>query len=222
MKKKSIIIPFLSLILLAGICFIQCAPTPPSRKLVLRYDDPCYDSITSTYSFTVLVDSADGTIFEYSLMDADSVLYHNETGVFTGIEPFNEGYDLMVKAVWQDTTIVHPSVRVWFPIFVPSVNPMTKEELTQLINAEDMSLQLNDNPHIAQGIEVVVTDAKLEASSLFEVIEYIHHNQWSMVEVTAIHYNEQQRIDKITLKPKKEILPEPPVESDDDIDFSIL
>ena len=189
---------------------------------VLKWDKPVYDEKTKTYSLTLYADSTSEAEVTYFLLDGDSVIMQNKEGLFTGITPFDEGYNVQATVVWSDTTITTPLAHVLdFAEQQERVEKMSAEELQQLIAACDASLKQGKNPHLAQGVKLVVNGCHGQPPSMLpDVIILIENELWKSVSVTSLDYDENNRITSIALKPVGEqVAVEADDEEDEDYDY---
>lgn len=186
---------------------------------VLVVADPVYDKESNSFSLSLYADSTAGAEITYYLLYGDSVLMQNKEGLFTGIAPFEEGYNVRAKVVWSDTTIMTPVVhRFGFAVPQEPVEKMTAEELQRLINACDKSLKQGKNEHVAQGVKLVVNNCQMKAPRMIpDVIILIENQVWESVEVTSLDYDEYNLITSVTLKPVGEKVAVD--EDDEDLDF---
>lgn len=172
-------------------------------------DDPKpeYVEDAQTFNLELTSDSCEGAKVTFYLLDGDSVLMKNETGLFTGIVPLDEGYNVYLTAEWKDTTIITPTKRV-FGFIVPRepVEPMAKVELQRLINAKDKSIKLSENEHLAQAVAVKTLESQYPVTTLFEAVERLEQGMWASVEVKDVAYDDNHLITEITLKPKEVVL----------------
>ena len=191
----------------------------PRGEPVLVVEDPVYDKESKTFSLALYADSTAGAEITYYLLYGDSILMQNKEGLFTGIAPFEEGYNVQAKVVWSDTTIFTPIIhRFGFTVPQEPVEKMAAEELQRLINACDKSLKQGKNEHVAQGVKLVVNNSQMNAPRMIpDVIILIENKVWKSVEVTSLEYDENNLITSITLKPVGEIIAID--EDDEDQDF---
>jgi len=209
----------LYLILLVGTLLGLSACTDEKKKferpseLVLMHEEPVYNEVTQTFSLTLLSDSTEGAKLTYYLLDGDSILMQNETGVFNGIAPLDEGYNIRLQAEWTDTTLFAFDHIFGFILPREPVEPMSKDELQHLINAKDKSIKVCDNEHLSQGVSVKTIESQYPVTTLLETIERIEQGIWTSVEVKEVSYDENNLITDITLKPK-EVIPDPEEEEE--------
>lgn len=213
--------------LLAVACLMQSCKqsATPSNEIasrgepVLTAEDPIYDKESKTFSLKLYADSTAGAEVTYYLLYGDSILMQNMEGQFTGITPFEEGYNVQAKVVWSDTTIITPIIHLFgFTVPQEPVEKMTAEELQSLINACDKSLKQGKNEHVAQGVKLVVNNCQMKAPRMIpDVIILIENKMWKSVEVTSLDYDDYNLITSVTLKPVGEKIAID--EDDEDLDF---
>ena len=184
---------------------------------VLRCDTPIYDESTQTFSLTIHADSIGGASVSYELLDGDSVIVSTEDGQFTGILPFEEGYNVRMLAQWEDTTIERVIHVMDFVIPREPVEKMSAKELEQLINNCDKSLRRSKNEHLSQGVKLVVNGSKIVPPQMIpDVITLIENKVWQRVEVTTVEYDDNNLIRLVKLKPIGE---EVEMDDDEDVDY---
>ena len=184
---------------------------------VLSNDIPVYDKTTQTFSLTVHADSIGDATVSYALLDGDSVIMKSEDGQFSGITPFEEGYNVRLSAQWEDTTIERTIHVMDFIVPRDPVEKMTEDELELLINACDKSLRRSKNDHLAQGVKLVVKGTKLSPPLILpDVITYIENGVWQKVDVIKVEYDDNNLINSITLKPIGEVVD---VDEDEDMEY---
>ena len=184
---------------------------------VLSNDIPVYDKTTQTFSLTVHADSIGDATVSYALLDGDSVIMKSEDGQFSGITPFEEGYNVRLSAQWEDTTIERTIHVMDFIVPRDPVEKMTEDELELLINACDKSLRRSKNDHLAQGVKLVVEGTKLSPPQILpDVITYIENGVWQKVDVIKVEYDDNNLINSITLKPIGEVVD---VDEDEDMEY---
>lgn len=184
---------------------------------VLRCDTPIYDESTQTFSLTIHADSIGGASVSYELLDGDSVIVSTEDGQFTGILPFEEGYNVRMLAQWEDTTIERVIHVMDFVIPREPVEKLSAKELEQLINNCDKSLRRSKNEHLSQGVKLVVNGSKIVPPQMIpDVITLIENNIWQRVEVTTVEYDDNNLIRLVKLKPIGE---EVDMDDDEDVDY---
>ena len=184
---------------------------------VLSNDIPVYDKTTQTYSLTVHADSIGDATVSYALLDGDSVIMKSEDGQFSGITPFEEGYNVRLSAQWEDTTIERTIHVMDFVVPREPVEKMTKDELELLINACDKNLRRSKNDHLAQGVKLVVEGTKLSPPQILpDVITYIENGVWQKVDVIKVEYDDNNLINSVTLKPIGEVVD---IDEDEDMEY---
>lgn len=213
--------------------FLQCTdkkdvPTSARQRgePVVNWERPVEDSITHTFSLALSTDSVDGANVSYQLMDNGEVLMTMDgTSVeFAGIEPLDDGYDVLMRAEWPNDTIITRTVHVTgFVLAPPPFEPLTANALQQLINAKDVSIKRGTDERISQAVTLTITDATEKPAMLREVIKFIDNGLWQSVIVTNVELDpETRQVVSISLKPlgeKVEEVEEEDVELDYDEDF---
>jgi len=184
---------------------------------VLKNDTPVYDETTHTFSLTVHADSIGDATVSYALLDGDSIIMKSDDGKFSGIIPFEEGYNVRLSVQWEDTTIERIIHVMDFIVPHEPVEKMTEDELELLINACDKDLRRSKNDHLAQGVKLVVEDTKMTPPQMLpDVITYIENGVWQKVEVTKVEYDDNNLINSVTLKPIGEVVD---VDEDEDLEY---
>lgn len=222
MKTTSRIFSIILSSALIGAVFTNCGShsdkTDGKGDPVLTHETPVYDETTGTFSLTVKADSVNGATLLYSLMLGDSILSENAEGQFTGIFPFEEGYDVKLQAQWPDTTIERYCHVMDFVVPMAPVEKISLEDLAKLINNKDESLSTGTNGHIAQGVTFKAIDSKMQPQMLPDAIALIQTGVWKGVEIVKLEYNDKNLVTDITLRPVGE---EADVidEDDEDLDY---
>lgn len=208
MKMKAIIriIPVLMSLSLFAALLTNCGgkssdETAENRNPVLSHGTPLYDEGTGTFSLEVSADSVEGASLMYSLILGDSVMARNEEGRFSGINPFEEGYDIKLEAQWPDTLIERMCHVMDFVVPTAPVEKISTSDLAALINAKDESLRTGSNEHIAQGVTLNVTGSRMQPQMLPDVLVLIENGVWKSVEVIKLDYNDKNLVTDITLRP---------------------
>lgn len=190
----------------------------PGSNPKLCYSSPLYDESSQTFSIKAYADSADDAALCFTLLANGDTISVSHNGTFNNIEPFEEGYNLMMEAQWKDTIIIRNSHIYGFVVPQSSIEKMSANELEKLINGCDETIRLSSNPHLVQNIELSVVDNKQSPPKvLSEVISFIKNETWSSVEVVQVEYEDNNRITKITIKPVGEKTIE--VDDEEDLDF---
>jgi len=189
--------------------------TTPRGEPTLVCDTLVFDEATKTFSLSLHADSTAEAKVTFILLDGDSILMQNEDGQFSGIYPLEEGYNVQLRAEWEDTTIMTPLSHILgFVIPREPIEKISEDTLQKLINAREKSLTLGINPHLAQGLIVKVTDTQMKASSLQEVVTFLKNGVWKSVSVTHVDYDDNNLVTSITLKPVEESIDEEDYEED--------
>ncbi len=184
---------------------------------VLSNDIPVYDKTTQTFSLTVHADSIGDATVSYALLDGDSVIMKSEDGQFSGIPPFEEGYNVRLSAQWEDTTIERIFHVMDFVVPREPVERMSAKELEQLINDCDKGLRRSKNEHLAQGVRLVVEGCKMTPPQMLpDVIFLIENGIWQKVEVANVEYDDNNLINIITIKPVGEVVD---VDDEEDLEY---
>lgn len=169
---------------------------------------PVYDESTHTFALTLRADSTAGASVTYYLSDGDNIVQENESGCFEGVAPLEIGYNVRMKVVWKDTTIVTPMTHVvGFVVPREPVERISKTDLERIFNAADRG-QLDD--YVVQGVRILLEDG--QSSSLQDAFTYIKNKVWTTVSVTDVTYDENNYVASITIKVEKR----PESESDND------
>jgi len=185
---------------------------------VIIYENPIYDEASQTFTLTVSSDSTAGANVTYSLLEGDSVIMSNSDGRFSGIPPFDEGYNVTLEAQWDDTTLVRTVHIMDFVVPRKAVEKMTNEQLQNLINSCDQSIKRGTNEHLTQGVKLTIRDSKsVPPRMLPEVVTLIENGVWKSIEVINIEYDDNNLITAITLKPVGEHVDID--EDDEDLDY---
>lgn len=175
----------------------------PRGEPVLVQDTLMFDEESKTFTLTMHADSTAGAEVTFFLLDGDSILMQNTDGKFSGIQPFDEGYNVKAQVIWEDTTIVTPLTHVLgFVVLREPVEKMLKEEVQQLINSQDKSLARGENEHFIQGFKLSVSDTKQNApKAMLDVYTLLKNKVWKSVEVTSVEYDDNNLITHVALKP---------------------
>lgn len=185
----------------------------PRGVPVIVVDTLVFDDASKTFSLTIHADSTAGAQVTYFLFDEDSLMQKNEEGVFHNIVPFVEGYNVQAQVVWADTTILTPLTHVSnFIAPIKPVEPLSKEELQNLINSQDKSILKGETEQLIQDVAFVTKDEG--RVYMQDVFMKLLSQEWSSVEVVEVKYNDLNQITNVTLKPK--IAPAAPIVEDDD------
>lgn len=180
---------------------------------ILRCDTLIYDKENNSFCLVLMADSTANAKCTYRLlMDNDSVLQENSEGKFCGIQPFDNGYDVVLEVEWPDTVIMRQLHVVGFVTPPEPVEQMTAQELQQLIVCKDPSLQRGTNEHLSQNVVVEVIGSRNPPKMLRNVILMLESGEWSSVKVTDVAYDADNRISHIILRP----VGENPVDEDDE------
>lgn len=168
---------------------------------VLTHEIPEYDEATGTFSLIVGADSVGGATLLYSLIDGDSIIMKSADGIFSGIAPFDEGYDVKLEVKWADTVIVRRCHVMDFIVPALPVDKISTEEFAQLINSKAESLRRSTDEHLAQGVIFRVVDSKMQPQMLPDAITLIENGLWQSIEVVKLQYNDKNLITEITVRP---------------------
>lgn len=168
---------------------------------VLTHEGPQYDEATGTFSLVVRTDSVGGATLRYSLIDGDSVIMRSDDGSFSGIAPFDEGYDVKLEVEWPDTVIERRCHIMDFVVPAAPVEKISAEDFAKLINARAESLRRSTDEHVAQGVIFRVVDSKMQPQMLPDAITLIENGLWQSVEVVRLQYNDNNLITEITVRP---------------------
>ncbi len=184
---------------------------------VLSYDPPVYVEETKTYDLVLSSSNTTGASLSFDLLLDDSVIMANKDGQFSGIKPYDYGYDVKMVAIWKDTSIERTVHIMNFNIPV-EVDRMTVEGLEQLINTRDRSIRQNNNNHLAQDVRLIVNESRVPNPKILpDVITLITNGVWRGVRVLNIEYNSYNQINCITLQPVGEQIMI--VDEDEDVDY---
>lgn len=165
-------------------------------------DAPVFDETSQTFSLTIHADSTAGAEVTYCLLDGDSILMACSDGLFTGIAPLEEGYNVLARAVWTDTTITTPKTHVvGFIIPREPIEKLETTELQRLINNKDAETIKN---HLSQSIKLITVSGKRKPELLNDVFTFLGMGVWENVAVTDVTYDENNYITTITLKPTEQ------------------
>ena len=176
---------------------------------------PEFDEANQTFTLTLRADSTKGATVTYYLLDGDSLLMQNNDGLFKGVAPLEEGYNVRARVEWEDTTIVTPTVHVLgFIIPREAVEKLSADNLQRLLNEINRD---EVNAHIAQDMKLTVVGSQMKPSLLHDVFLYLENKVWESVAVTQVNYDDYNFITSITLKPVEHI--EPIVENDGTDEF---
>lgn len=199
---------------IVGICMLPgCGKTYSGESLrgnptIVVESGPTYDKSTHSFALTLRADSTAGASVTYYLLDGDNIVQENESGRFEGVASLEEGYNVRIKVVWKDTTIVTPMTHVvGFVVPREPVERISKTDLERIFNAADRG-QLDD--YVVQGVRILLEDG--QSSSLQDAFTYIKNKVWTKVCVTDVAYDENNYVNLITIKVEKA----PETESDDD------
>lgn len=174
-----------------------------------------FDEANQTFTLTLRADSTDGATVTYYLLDGDSLLMQNSNGLFKGIAPLEEGYNVQARIEWEDTTIVTPTIHVLgFIIPREPVEKLSADALQRLLNANEKT---EIEAYLAQDMKLTVVDSQMKPSLLHDVFLYLENNVWESVTVTQINYDDYNYITAITIKPVEHI--EPMTENDGTDEF---
>ena len=180
-------------------------------------DTLVFNEESKTFTLTLHADSTADAKVTFFLLDGDSLLMQNEEGVFTGIAPLEDGYNVQLRVEWNDTTITTPMQHIFgFVIPREPVEKMPAEELQKLILALDKSLSTGKNEHLAQGVVIKVIESKVPASTFQEIMMNLKGHTWTSVKVTDVTYDDNNLITSVTIKPEGEIIIE---DEEDEVNY---
>ncbi|MDE6278489.1 MAG: hypothetical protein K2M05_00800 [Paramuribaculum sp.] len=168
---------------------------------VLIHEAPQYDEATGTFSLVIKADSVGNAKLRYSLIDGDSVIMRSDDGTFSGIAPFDEGYDVKLEVEWPDTVIERRCHIMDFVVPAAPVEKISAEDFAKLINSKAESLRRSTDEHVAQGVIFRVVDSKMQPQMLPDAITLIENGLWQSVEVVKLQYNDNNLITEITVRP---------------------
>ena len=216
---SKVLLYFFLAAIVAGCNGNQSKEQPEHRNPQLRCSTPVEDESTHLFSFEATVDSADNATLNFELLLHDSLIAHNDNGVFRNIEECIDGYTVKLTATWPDTTIILSEPVQGFVCITPPTETMTAEELEHLINSCDKSISSYVNDNIAQGVELHVEGSQLPPpEALHDVIFLIKNAEWPQgVRVSSVKYNDKNQIISITISPVKEVIIAPV--DDEDVDY---
>lgn len=226
MKKKFFIKVLLLLIIIVAISSLvssckQSATVSESEngrgEPQLITERPEYNKDSKTFSLALHTDSTSEANVTFYLLDGDSILMEAIDGIFKGIPPLEEGYNVKAKVEWNDTTIVTPAIHVTgFVIPRDSVEKLSKEDLKRLFDAKD---KVSIESYLAQDVKLVVKESKLKPALINEVLLYMESHVWKSIEVTDIEYDDYNYIISITMKPIGEKVESIAEDDDESTDF---
>lgn len=171
------------------------------EPLIVR-DTIIFEKTSNTFSLIVHADSTAGADVMFYLLDGDSILMQNSDGHFNGIAPFEEGYNVQVRAVWPDTTIISPRTHVsGFIVPREPIEKLDAEELQRLIITRDAG---DIKQYLAQGIKINTVGSERKPELLQDVIVLLDMGVWPTLTVTNVTYDENNYITTITLKPTEQ------------------
>ena len=210
--KKNNKLDFILVFSISALSFLTSCNNSPSPALestprgepILRCDTLVFDENSRTFSLKLKTDStADAKLHFQLLMDGDNILQESSEGYFSGILPFDNGYDVILKVEWPDTTITRQLHVVGFVEPIELVDKMTEEELKQLIISNDQSLKRGTNDHLSQSVSIKIIDCQSQTppTMLRDVIGLLDRGEWESVEVIDLEYDSNNQITAITLKP---------------------
>lgn len=221
LKKLTIALMAVGMLCLAQSCRQTAAPGQEGTKRgepVLVKDTVEYDKESGTFRLEVHADSTAGAKVIFQLIDGDSILMESTDGRFSGIEPFEEGYNVQARVEWEDTTIVTPMLHLSGFVYREPVEKMPVEELQKLINQRDKSFSVGTNKHVMQGFTLRVTDSQYKVESISDVFMMLKGGIWKSVTVADVTYDDNNLITAIVLKPvgeQQESKPKAGEEGDD-------
>lgn len=219
--KQLLLIVFSSMMLFLLGCRGKTSTNEQSSKRgepVIICKTPVYDEASQTFTLIVTSDSIAGANVTYFLLEGDSVIMRNDDGLFSGISPCEEGYNVMLEAQWDDTTLVRTIRIMDFVVPRKAVEKMTNEQLQNLINSCDQSIKRGTNEHLTQGVKLTIRDSKsVPPRMLPGVVTLIENGIWKSIEIVSIEYDDNNLITAITLKPVGEQVDID--EDDEDLDY---
>lgn len=220
---------FGSILLIALFVFINLASSCKGKESgdvdsgergdpVLTHENPVYDESTGTFSLVLNADSVGGASLIYYIIDGDSVIMKNDNGKFSGIQPLEDGYDVMLEVNWEDTVILRRFHILDFVVPVAPIEKISAEDLARLINSKDKSKRESIESYLSQGVGFIVVDSKMQPQMLSDAVTLIDTGLWKAVEVVKLQYNDKNLITEITLRPIGEQVAEIDTE-DEDYDY---
>ena len=223
LKKLTIAVLAGGLLCLTQSCRQTAASSQEDAKRgtpILVKDTVEYDKENGTFRLKVHADSIAGAKVTFLLIDGDMVLMESNDGRFSGIEPFEEGYNVQARVEWEDTAIVTPMMHLTGFVYREPVEKMPMEELQKLINQRDKSISVGTNNHFMQGFTLQVSGSQYKVESISDVFMLLKSGIWKSVTVTDVTYDDNNLITAIVLKPIGEQQePKPkPGEHDDDFE----
>lgn len=201
---KSILVSLSSGILLLTGCVGNGSVTADKENIgepTLIHEAPEYDEATGTFSLVLRADSVGSADLLYTLIDGDSIIMKSDNGIFSGIPPLEEGYDVRLEVKWNDTVIERLCHIMDFVVPSAPVEKISPEDFARLINSKAESLRRSTDEHIAQGVIFRVVDSQMQPQMLPDAITLIENGLWKGVEVVNLQYNEKNLITEITVRP---------------------
>lgn len=175
----------------------------------VEVSEPEFDG--KNYSVSVEVQNAKGLKFYYVRMNhfgEKRVLQKSNDGKFSDI-PFCEAdghsYDFAIMDANADTLLCVPTEKTGFIKQAAVGKKMTKEELQQLIDKRDPSLNgAGENDYLAPDYKLKFSGLPADAVNvpqiLADVTDKLDMEVWQKVTVTALGYDDMNRISSITLQ----------------------
>ena len=206
MQNKSLL--YQILIVFPVLCLLCCSgQINQYSEPVLTSSVPVYDDSTNTFSITVVADSIDGAILNFYLTEGGKIVQESQDGNFSGIDPFEDGYDVILKAQWKDTLLERIIHVVDFIVPDEPLDKMTADELEQLINNRDRDSRQTIYNHLTQGVKLIVKESNNQSPQILsDVFTLLVNDVWQAVEVVGVEYNNFNLISCITLKPVGETI----------------
>lgn len=218
MNYKRILIP--SLVLMEVLLQFNCIGVGPRPASDCPSDsDTCsmppvpqfsvdYDEQQNVFNIDVTnilyADCSSST--DYYLLDRGDTLQKNDDGHFSGVAPSDYGYDLLVQVHWNKESRFSMPV----PVSVerpqpPLPDPISAQDLQDLINQKDPLLATGQDSVLAQNCTVKLVGSQKQVSTVPEVIQLIKFREWQSVKVKDVKYDDANRIVSITLSPVGEV-----------------
>lgn len=167
-----------------------------------------YDEQQNVFNINVAdVLYADCSSFvDYYLLDRGDTLQKNSDGHFSGVAPSDYGYDLLVQVHWKKESRFSMPVPVSAEIpQKPLPDPISAQDLQNLINQKDPLLATGQDSILAQDCTVKLVGSQKKVSTVPEVIQLIKFREWQSVNVKNVKYDDANRIVSITLSPVGEV-----------------
>lgn len=188
---------------------IDLPPSNIDNPISLIPSNPMYDKETDSYSLAVNADNVpNGVILEYYIRDAfdeNKVIATSKDGKFSGIKASTTDGNTYMVGVKQDgrrMMVAERNVAGFVPVVtVAKDKKMTMADIQKLIESESTSLY--SDPNFSPNLSFKVTNLASGDScpkDFSELLSKLKMEIWKSVSVSAIDFDENNRVNSITLK----------------------